>query len=61
MRHQKDPSRIYVVVVVFESEEKARARESDSRRQEPLAELRRLMGDILASSPQFVDLTVFKG
>jgi hypothetical protein len=59
MRDQKDPSRIYVLVV-FESEEKARARESDPRRQEPLAELQQLMGDILEGVPQFVDLTVFK-
>ena len=33
MRDQKDPGQVYTVVV-FESEEKARAREQDPRRQE---------------------------
>ena len=33
MRDQSDPTQVYTLVV-FESEEKARAREQDSRRQE---------------------------
>jgi hypothetical protein len=59
MQDQNDPSRVYVLAI-FESEEKARARESDPRREEPLADLRRAMGDILDGVPEFVDLTVFK-
>ena len=35
MKDQSDPSQVYVLVV-FESEEKARAREQDPRRQEGL-------------------------
>jgi hypothetical protein len=56
-RDQKDPSRIYNVVF-FESEEKARAREEDPRRQEALADVRALMGDLLDGPPEFVDLEV---
>ncbi len=36
MQDQNDPSRVYMLVV-FESEEKARAREKDARREEALA------------------------
>jgi hypothetical protein len=43
---------------VFESEEKARARESDPRHQEALEEARTTMADIFDSPPEFVDLTV---
>jgi quinol monooxygenase YgiN len=57
MQDQKDPSRLYMFVV-FESEEKARARENDPRRQEGLAEARALMGEIFEGAPEFVDLTV---
>jgi len=57
MRDQKDPGRIYMLVV-FESEERARARESDPRRQEPLAKARATMGEIFEGAPEFVDLTV---
>jgi hypothetical protein len=56
-RDEKDPSRLYNFVV-FESVEKARAREQDVRRQESLAEVRVLMGDILEGPPEFVDLGV---
>jgi hypothetical protein len=59
IRDQNDPSRMYVLAV-FESEERARARESDPRREEPLAKLRVAMGDMLDGVPEFVDLTVFK-
>ena len=54
---QKDPSQAYILVV-FESEEKARAREQDPRRQEMLVEARATMADILAGPPEFIDLTV---
>ena len=56
---QKDPSRIYMFVV-FESEEQARARENDPRRQEGLAQARSLMGEIFDGAPEFVDLTVLE-
>jgi len=57
MRDQKDPSRLYMLVV-FESEEKARARENDPRRQEGLGTARQTMGEIFDEPPEFVDLTV---
>jgi quinol monooxygenase YgiN len=57
MQDQKDPSRVFMLVV-FESEEKARARENDPRRQEGLAEARALMGEIFDGAPEFVDLVV---
>jgi len=59
MRDQKDPDQLYTLVV-FESEEKARAREQDPRRQEGLQAVRATMGDILASTPEFVDLDVIE-
>jgi quinol monooxygenase YgiN len=57
MQDQKDPSRAYTLVV-FESEEKARARENDERRQAGLAEVRALMAEIFDGPPEFVDLTI---
>lgn len=57
MRDQKDPNTVYMLVV-FESEEKARARERDPRRQEGLAEVRATMAEIFEGSHEFVDLTV---
>src|ERR1700722_19288112 len=57
MQDQKDSSRAYTLVV-FESEEKARARENDDRRQEGLAKVRALMAEILDGAPEFVDLNV---
>lgn len=57
MRDQNDPSRL-LMLVVFESEEAARARESDPRRQEGLAEIRATMAEIFAGPPAFTDLTV---
>ena len=44
--------------MLFESEEKARAREQDPRRQESLAGVRALMGEILDGPPEFVDLGI---
>jgi hypothetical protein len=45
-------------LVVFDSEEKARAREQDPRRQEALQAARAMMADIFDRPPQFTDLTV---
>jgi antibiotic biosynthesis monooxygenase (ABM) superfamily enzyme len=57
MLDQKDPSRAYLLVV-FESEEQARARESDPERQAALGPARELMAEIFEGEPEFVDLTV---
>jgi hypothetical protein len=57
MRDEKDPSQVYMLVV-FESEEKARARENDQRRQEGLQAVRATMAEIFDGAPEFVDLTV---
>lgn len=57
MHDQKDPGQVYVLVV-FESEEKARAREQDPRRQEGLEAVRAVMADVFDGPPQFTDLTV---
>ena len=57
MHDQKDPSQVYALVV-FESEEKARAREQDPRRQEALHAARGMMADIFDGPPEFTDLTV---
>ena len=57
MRDQNDPSRVYMLVV-FESEEIARARESDTRREEGLQAARATMAEIFDGAPEFIDLTV---
>ena len=57
MRDQADASRL-VTLVVFESEEKARAREQDPRRAEQLASARSLMADIFDGPLEFTDLEV---
>jgi hypothetical protein len=57
MHDQKDPSQVYALVV-FDSEEKARAREQDPRRQEALQAARAMMADIFDGPPEFTDLTV---
>ena len=57
MRDQKDPEQV-CVLVVFESEEKARAREQDPRRQEAMQPVRATMADLFAGPPEFADLTV---
>jgi quinol monooxygenase YgiN len=59
MRDDKDPNRI-VNFVIFESEEKARAREQDPARQAALAEVQKLMADLVEGPPEFVDLTVLE-
>ena len=57
VRSQTDPTEVFVVVV-FESEEKARAREGDPRRQEPLESIRGAMGDVLNGPPEFFNCNV---
>jgi heme-degrading monooxygenase HmoA len=57
LRSQADPADVFVVVV-FESEEKARAREEDPRRQEPLQRIRGAMGNLLDGPPEFFDCDV---
>ena len=57
MQDQRDPSRVYMLVV-FESEEQARAREDDPRRQAGLVKPRATMAEIFDGPPQFVDLEV---
>ena len=57
MRSQADPSLVFVLVV-FASEEKARAREQDPGRQEGLQRIRAAMGGVLDGPPEFFDLDV---
>lgn len=57
MRDQKDPSRV-CMFVLFESEQKARDRERDERRQEGLVAARATMAEIFDGPPEFVDLEV---
>ncbi len=56
-RDQKEPDRV-LMFVVFESEEKARAREADPRRAEGLSEVRALMQEMFEGAPEFIDLNV---
>ena len=58
-RDQKDPSRVYTIVV-FESEEKARAREQDPTRQAALEGVRATMAEVFEGAPEFVDLEVLE-
>jgi quinol monooxygenase YgiN len=57
MRDQKDPNLLYAQVI-FESEEKARAREQDPRRQAMLQGLQAKIRDIVDGPREFVDLDV---
>jgi|ERR1035437_1311097 quinol monooxygenase YgiN len=59
MQDQKDPSRVYNFVI-FDSEEKARAREQDPRRQEGLQAVRETMAEIFDGPAEFVDLTILE-
>ncbi len=56
-RDQKDPSVVYTIVA-FESEAKARERESDPRRLEGLEGVRATMAQVFDGPPEFVDLDV---
>ena len=57
MRDQQDPSSLSMLVV-FESEEKARARENAPGRDEALAAARTTMGEIFEGPPSFTDFVV---
>ena len=57
MQDQKDPLHLFVLVV-FESEEKARAREADPRRQEGVQALRDSLAGVLDAAPEYTDLDV---
>jgi quinol monooxygenase YgiN len=57
MRDQNDPTAVYMLVL-FESEELARARESAPDREERLAGARAMMAEIFDAPPEFVDLHV---
>jgi quinol monooxygenase YgiN len=57
MCDQSDPSSVYLMVV-FESEDQARAREQDPRRAEGLQPARETMAQIFDGAPEFIDLNV---
>ena len=57
MHEQSDPDSLYIMVV-FDSQESARAREQDSRREPGLAAARETMGRIFEGAPEFIDLNV---
>lgn len=56
MRDQKDPNALYMMILV-ESEEKARARERDPRRV-GLQELQAQTAQLFEGPPEFIDLDV---
>ncbi len=57
LQDQGDPGRLHMLVV-FESEEKARERENDPRREEGLRTARAMMAELFDGAPEFTDLTV---
>jgi quinol monooxygenase YgiN len=57
MQDQKDPGRVYMLVV-FESEERARERENDPRREDGLKTARATMAEMFDGAPEFLDLVV---
>jgi quinol monooxygenase YgiN len=57
MQDQSDPTKAYMLVV-FESKERARAREQDRRRQQGLEAARATMAETFEGAPEFVDLNV---
>jgi len=57
MREKNDPGSLSMLVV-FESEEKARAREADPRRADGLAAAQATMATILDGPPSFTDFVV---
>jgi len=57
LRDQKDPSHVSFLAV-FESEEAARARESDERRQSGLEQVRATMAETFEGAPEFTDFDV---
>jgi heme-degrading monooxygenase HmoA len=59
LRDQNDPSSLSMLVL-FDSEESARARESDPRRADGLAAARATMGEVFDGPPSFTDFTVIE-
>jgi hypothetical protein len=59
MRDRQDPSTVYTMVV-FDSEESARAREQDPRREAGLQAAREVMGQVFDGPPEFIDLDVVR-
>lgn len=59
MKDEKDPNQIYMMVT-FDSEEAARAREKDPRREEGLKAARATMAEIFEGPPEFIDLNVIE-
>ena len=57
MQGTSDPDKV-CFLVVFESEQAARARESDPKREAGLATVRATMAEIFEGAPEFVDLNV---
>jgi hypothetical protein len=57
MFEQDDPSRLHMLVV-FESQERARQRENDPRRGEGLRDARLTMAEMFDGAPEFTDLTI---
>src|SRR4051812_50219374 len=57
MRDQSDPDSVYIMVV-FDREESARAREQDPRREPGLAAARETTPRIFETAPELVDLNV---
>ena len=57
MHDQSDHLSVYMLVV-FESEDAARARENDTRRQDSLQAARATMAEIFDGAPEFIDLVV---
>lgn len=57
MRDQRDPSRLYSLVL-FGSEEQARERERDPRRADRLKVVSSMLAELLTAPPEFVDLEV---
>lgn len=59
MRSQADPTQVFVLVV-FDSEQRAREREQDPRRAQGLQRIRAALGDVLDGPPEFFDLEVVR-
>ena len=59
MVDQADPDVLYLMVV-FGSEEQARAREQDPRREEGLVEVRARMAEVFDGPPEFLNLDVLE-
>jgi hypothetical protein len=59
LRDQSDPASLSILVV-FESEEKARAREADPRRTEGLEAAQATMAEVFDGPPSFTNMTVLE-